>query len=213
MVQADFQDIRNRISLLCEKFISSHSTSTPVKILWTNFASICNTCLDLIPIKLCSLNSKQPWINIHIKCLSRRKQRAYNQARNTNESQHWTRYYNLKRECQRECRIAYNKYVSNLVDPNKNVVTKKLWTYIKSERQDSIGGVGPLDFQGETHIDPLIKTNIFADYFSSVFTTENNSNVPSIEGDPLPCIDAIQVHSEDVAELLSNIRKFLNNSL
>ena len=38
-----------------------------------------------------------------------------------------------------------------------------------------------------------------------MFTTENNSNVPSIEGDPLPCIDAIQVHSEGVAELLSNI--------
>ena len=31
------------------------------------------------------------------------------------------RYYNLKRECQRECRTAYNKYVSNLVDPKKNI--------------------------------------------------------------------------------------------
>ena len=95
--------------------------------------------------------------------------------------------------------------MSNLVDPNKNIVTKKLWTYIKSKRQDSIGGVSPLDFQGETHIDPLIKTNICADYFSSVFTTEDTSNVPSIEGDPLPSIDASQVHSEGVAELLSNI--------
>ena len=126
--QADFQDIRNRISLLCEEFISSYSTSTPIEILWINFTSICNTCLDLIPIKLCSHNSKQPWINIHIKRLSRRKERAYNQAHNTNESQHWTRYYNLKRECQWECHIAYNKYVFNLVDPNKNIVTKKLWT-------------------------------------------------------------------------------------
>ena len=38
-----------------------------------------------------------------------------------------------------------------------------------------------------------------------MFTTEDTSNVPSIEGDPLSCIDAIQVHSEGVAELLSNI--------
>ena len=86
------------------------------------------------------------------------------------------------------------------------MITKKLWTYIKSKRQDNIGGVGPLDFQGETHTDPLIKANIFADYFSLVFTTEDISNIPSMEGAPLPCIDAIQIHSEGVAELLSNIK-------
>ena len=66
------------------------------------------------------------------------------------------------------------------------MITKKLWTYIKSKRQDNIGGVGPLDFQGETHTDPLIKANIFADYFSLVFTTEDISNIPSMEGAPLP---------------------------
>ena len=31
------------------------------------------------------------------------------------------------------------------------------------------------------------------------------TTIPSIEGDPLPCIDAIQVYSEGVADLLSNI--------
>ena len=123
MVPSNFSD---RISLLCENFISSHSTFTPVEILWNNFASICDTCLDLIPTKLSSPNSKQPWINTYIKHLSRRKQHAYNHACSTNESQHWTRYYNLKRECQWECCIVYYKYVFNLVDLNKYIVTKKL---------------------------------------------------------------------------------------
>ena len=40
------------------------------------------------------------------------------------------------------------------------MVAKKLWTYIKSKRQDNIGGVGPLEFQGETHTDPLTKVLI-----------------------------------------------------
>ena len=31
------------------------------------------------------------------------------------------------------------------------------------------------------------------------------SHILSTEGDPLPCIDAIQVHSDGVADLLSNI--------
>ena len=102
---------------------------------------ICDTCLDLIPTKFSSPNLKHPWINTYIKCLSRRKQHAYNQAFSSNEPQHWTRYYDLKRECQQECCIAYNKYVSNLVNLNKNIVTNKLWTYIKSKRQDNIGSV------------------------------------------------------------------------
>ena len=70
------------------------------------------------------------------------------------------------------------------------MVAKKLWTYIKSKRQDNIGGVGPLEFQGETHTDPLTKVNIFPDYFSLVFTNEDISYIPSMEGDLLPCIDA-----------------------
>ena len=97
--------------------------------------------------------------------------------------------------------------VSNMVDPNKNVVTQKNYgsTYIKSKRQDNIGDVGPLNFQGETHTDPITKANIFATYFSSVFTNEDTSHILSMEGNPLPCIDAIQVHSEGVAKLLSII--------
>lgn len=64
--------------------------------------------------------------------------------------------------------------------------------------------MGPLNFQDETHTDPLSKA-IFANYFSSVFTNEDTSYIPCMEGDPLPCIDPIQVHSEGVAELLSSI--------
>ena len=71
--------------------------ATPVEILWNNFASICDTCLDLIPIKLSSLNLKQPWINSYIKHMSRRKHRAYNWAHSSNESWHCIRYYILKR--------------------------------------------------------------------------------------------------------------------
>jgi len=203
--QANFHDIRNQINSLCEEFVGSHTSSTPIETLWNSFQEICNTCLDLVPTKLSSSNIKQPWINNYIKRLSRRKQRAYNCARRNNQPQHWTKYYSLKKECQRECRSAYNKYVSNMVDPNKNTVTKKLWSYIKSKRQDNIGGVGPIKYQGETHTDPLSKANIFANYFSSVFTNEDTSNIPTMDGEPLPCIDAILIHVEGIAELLRNI--------
>ena len=81
----------------------------------------------MVPTRLGNFNTKQAWITTHIKRLSRRKQCAYNHARRTNDPLLWSRNYNnLKKECQRNCRSAYNKYVSNMVDPNKNTVTKKL---------------------------------------------------------------------------------------
>ena len=129
--QADLQNVKNRTGSLCEEFVSSYSSSIPVEILWNNFVRICDTCLDLVPTKLSSSSFKQPWITTHIKRLSRRKQRAYNYARKTNEAHQWSNYYNLRRECQRECRTAYNKYVSNMVDPNKNVVTKNYGPILK----------------------------------------------------------------------------------
>ena len=95
--------------------------------------------MDSVPTKVTSSKCKQPWISNHIKTLTRRKQQAYNKAHHSNSPADWTKYYDLKRECQRECRTAFNKYVSNLVDPNKNTVTKRLWSFIKSKRQDNVG--------------------------------------------------------------------------
>ena len=37
------------------------------------------------------------------------------------------------------CRRAYNKYLSSLVDPNSNTVTKRLWTLIKNKKKDHTG--------------------------------------------------------------------------
>ena len=44
------------------------------------------------------------------------EQKAYNQAKLSHCTGDWYVYYNSKKECQQECRRAYNNYVSNLVD-------------------------------------------------------------------------------------------------
>ena len=44
-----------------------------------------------------------------------------------------------------------------------------------------------------------------ADYFSSVFTTENTDNTPTLNKDPLPDIPSIQVHPQGIQHLLSNL--------
>ena len=122
--------------------------------------------MDSVLTKLISSKCKHPWINNYIKRLTRRKQLAYNQARRSNLPTDWSKYYDLKRQSQGECRTAFNRYVSNLVDPNKNTI--KTFAVF----QDSVG-VGTLKHHGETFVDATDKANLLADYFSSVFTNED----------------------------------------
>jgi len=42
-----------------------------------------------------------------------------------------------------------------------------------------------------------------ANYFSSVFTSENTDSIPSLNKDPLPDVPSIQVHPE--GNLLTNL--------
>ena len=103
----------------------------------------------MVSTKLTSSKLSEPWITNYIKHLTRRKQRSCNHARLTNLCENWSKYYDLKRQCQRECHSAFNNYISTLVDPNSNAITKKLWSYIESRKQDCTG-VGPLNHQGTT---------------------------------------------------------------
>ena len=201
--KADFNYIRQSIQSLCEDFVINFSITTPVSTSWNKFSDICNQCLKLIPSKWSSNKRKQPWITSHIKQITHKKQRAYNRARLTNYAKDWSAYLDLKRLSQRECRTAFNKYVSNFIDDNN--ITKKLWSFIKNRKQDRIG-IGPLEYQGSTITDSLSKANALANYFSSVYTSEDTTNVPVLEGNPLPNIPPIHIHADGVAQLLLNLK-------
>ena len=117
----------------------------------------------------------------------------------------WAKYKDIKIQCQYECHTSFNLYVSNLIDPNSNAVSKRLWSYIKSKRLDHTG-VSTLKHQGSTYSDSQEKANLLAGYFSSVFTNEDISHIPDLSGETLPSIPQIVEHSDGVAQLLSNIK-------
>ena len=76
---------------------------------------------------------------------------------------------------------------------NKNIITKRLWSFIKNKRQDNVG-VSTLKHEGRTYVDATEKANLLADYFSSVFTNEDVSNIPTLSTSPIPSISSIRVY-------------------
>jgi len=65
-----------------------------------------------------------PWINNYVKHLTNKKQCLYNKARRSQLQSDWLAYKEIKKQVQRECRKTYDKYVSNLINPDNKRADK-----------------------------------------------------------------------------------------
>ena len=205
--KADKDSIHQAISIFNDEFLSSNTTDTPVDTLWFKFKNICHLCLDKIPSKTANTNTKRPWINRHIKRLTRHKQKAYNFAKSNPSTQSWAEYRRIKKETQKQCRKSYNTYVNKLVDPKVTKNTKALWSFIKSNRKDHCGVPILQDSTGPLINEPHTKANLLNDYFCSVFTKEDDGPLPNTtEQRTVPDMEPIIVTEEGVVNLLNTLQ-------
>ena len=82
--------------------------------------------------------------------------------------------------------------------------TKPFWHYIKSRRQDSVG-VAPLKDKSQLVSDSKSKAKILLTQFQSVFTPEDNSELPPMGDNIYPHIENIEVSTAGVLKLLKSI--------
>ena len=182
-----------------DNFLNAYLADTPINNLWKEFKQACIECLQQVP-NWSPNNSRKPWITTNVKRLSCQKQYYFNRVRQTNHSDDWKAYNNIKKKTQQECRRSHNRYVSSLADDCGGVL-KKLWSYIKSKRKDSMG-VPLLLHHDSTYCDSLTKATIF-NYFASIFTEEDSSTIPTHSSQPLHNINSLNVMVEGVAHLLN----------
>ena len=148
-----------------------------------------------------SARFSQPWINRKVKRISRKKKRAYKKAKHSRSENDIQRYKQLQKESQYECRKAYNGYVNDIVT-NDN--SKKLYSFIKGKKCES-SGIAPLKKDGIAHSDPRIKATILNNQFSSVFSEENPTNLPSMGKSLFPDMHTFTVDKEGVRKLLHGL--------
>jgi len=201
--KANITSIRSAIDQFSSNFFTLYSTSTSIDILWEEFKSLCSNCLSYIPTKLCSSENKKPWINSHIKRLSRKKQRLYNLAKSSHCPSKWQTYKNFKKTVQQESRRAYHRYISSLTDRNGRI-TKRLWSYIKKQRKDNLG-VTSLRHNDSTYNHDRTKAQLLNNYFTSVFTPHSSETPPVIPDPQFPDIASISIDVNGVRNLLNEL--------
>ena len=199
--KANVSDVRNSVQKFSDNFIRKHNVQTPVDILWEEIKEQHDQVMEqLVPSKMSSTRFSQPWINTKVKRLARRKKCAYQKAKLSKCKKDWTRYKNLKKLCQANCRKTYNEFVNDMI-ANKS---KKFWTFVKSKRNDNTG-VAPLKKNGIIYSDSKTKAEVLNQQFASVFTDDGDRKLPDKGNSTYPSLPNIQVRVDGVVKLLRNL--------
>ena len=82
------------------------------------------------------------------------------------------------------------------VDTNGDV-SKRLWTFIKDRKTDQCGVVS-LEVNGTIYNKFKDKASVLNEYFATVFTKKDSSDVPFLDGYPCPDISPIGITNDGV---------------
>ena len=208
--KVDFNDLKSEINKFSDQFCSTTTLNNNINDMWNQITSFLHHLMDtMVPSKLSSSRFSQPWINRHLKALSRRKKKAFKRAKRTKNPSDWLKYKNLKKIMQRDSRNAYHSFISDMLasdsDSDSSFNRKKFWSYIKSKRCDS-SGVAPLMKDGSLQSDCSTKANILNEQFVSVFTNEDVTNLPDLGESDHPSVPSFVIEREGVRKLLAKIK-------
>jgi len=154
-----------------------------------------------VPFKMKRSCPTVPWITYNIKQLWM----CYNRAKLTNLPVHWQEFKDLKRIMQRECRRSFNKYMFNIVHESYlSGKKRKLFRYIKSLRSDRCG-IDTLLKDGCYFTDNQARSELLNTKFSSVFTTDDGSDLPCLDPFPYPDVPPIEVSVFGITSLLNEL--------
>ena len=163
-------------------------------------------CLNkFVPTKLTSKRQNLPWLIKSLRKAIRKKARLYNRAKTSKRPDLWAKYKVQKRDTQQNLwRTRWSFINDKLLTSLETQNSKPFWCYIKSQRQDRCG-VSPLLHYGQLHSDSRRKAEILKLQFCSVFTDEDTTNMPKLEGTPTSDMDNIEITQSGITKFLSEL--------
>ena len=208
--RADIDTLKQDARSFTASFIQTYTIDSSIHTMWHNIKSnLIGLQEQHVPSKLTTTRFHQPWITTEIKRISRRKQRAYNICRNkpTTSGEH-RKYRELQKQTKQLCKSAYDTYINNLISPDNSTNPKRLYTYIKHQRNDQSGIQQLQDKDGFIRSDSLTKANILNQHFQSVFTqNEDTSTIHDKGASPHPLMQHIIITPDGIHKLLCTLKE------
>ena len=198
--KANFSLMSDLVSEMSSDYFQNLSSSdVPAK--WSFFKDRVSSIIDsCVPSKMVSVPSK-PWFSHKIKRLVAKKQRLYNKFKRSKIQADFDAFYQFRRFVDITVKSEYRKHLNSIIDQDSH---KSLFRHIKLLRKDSVS-IPSLSFNNSVATSDLEKANILNSFFSSVFTEEPLTNLPSPPSYNFPPMPAISFSSDGICKLLSNL--------
>ncbi len=203
--KADWEKIKDDTHAFKETYLKE-SVNNTVNECWESIKKYLQSVLEQhIPSKMTSSRYNLPYMTNELRRMCNKKQRLWNRAKKTDKKVHWDKYAEHEKSTTKAIRQAKWNYVNNILsDSLAENNPRPFWRYIKSQKQDSFG-VAPLKESGVVHSDPLKKAEILNRQFESVFTREDDSAIPQMQGPRYPSIDPLCISVPGVEKMLHSI--------
>ena len=201
--KANWESLKNKSQEFCIDFMSSFQTRN-VQQNWDIFSNHMQEMLKSIPSKSTSTRYNLPWLTPDIRRMCRKKRRLYKTARGSKEK--WVKFQKHQEATRKALRDAHWKYVNSILkDDLESGRNKSFWSYIKSQKQDSIG-VAPLRKGSQLYSDSTSKSKLLSDQFKSVFTIDTpDTKDTRLHGPHYPPIDDLFIDEKGVQKLLEDL--------
>ena len=201
--KADWPQMKASLKSSSDDFFAGKPEENSVNTNWL-YAKHCiaDVIQKCVPSKKVSGRYKPPWITGKNKRLIRKKQRAYNRAKDSDNDKDWTTFRHIRKELQKDMKDAHNNYINDVISEDGN---KGLWRYLKGVRKDSCG-VGTLVKELKVATQPGEKAEMLNEQFSSVFTREDSTDVPDLGPSPFKEMPPIKIGKAGVLKLLKNLK-------
>ncbi len=201
--KGDYVGLRKELDVDWESILSQKSTEESWHIIKDRILSACSRYIPTVTINNKSA-WKQPWMNSQ--CLEKVKEkckawRVYLKSKQHRDKQKYTRARNQAKWACKKAVKEFEKKIAKLTKSN----SKAFWKYVKSKLKNK-DPVAELDTESGRVSTDQGKANELNKFFKSVFTIEDNNNIPTLPRknyeNPL---NHININENEVREYLEDL--------
>lgn len=197
---------------LAEAFSVRHNSVDTENIdeKWCKIKKDLLTVRDEFVPKTCKSKKKGAWITNNVRKYRRAKIKAWNKyVKSGKSNQVYEEYKKKLNRSVKENNKAKMEFETRLAKNIKND-SKSFFSYVRSKQRNKIR-VGPIkDKSGKLILEDKVSANVFNEYFASVFTVEDISNIPTpvqlFKGNSSDSLSKIEISEELVYSKLSKLK-------
>jgi hypothetical protein len=164
-------------------------------------------CMDeLVPKKEARSNKQPPWMRKRVRKLINGRNKAWKKFRERPSYENQIRYKRKRNDVTREIREAKESFEYKLAE-NIKEDPKTFYAYVRSKSK-SRSEIGALKWRGKLVEEDEEKAKVLNEYFSSVFTKENTSTVPtSLELEEGKTLSDIYITEERIQKAVDKMKQ------